>query len=362
MGEYQGRTAWVDVGEALLKKVICIYIIIGLVLLLAGCNPEQPEPVQTQGFALGTIIDQKVYGADAQAAVQQVEAMIEELDGLWTINSPGGDINKLNDNAGQGFVELDPRTIDILTQARQISELSDGEAFDITVGPLVKAWGIGTDHPQVLTGDIVRQLTVLVNYRDVQIDTDSNSARLVKKGQMVDLGGIAKGYIGDKAVDIYEQHGISSAFINLGGNVAVLGSKPDGSPWRVGIQNPRGVDGEIIGVVEVIDRAVVSSGDYQRFFINDGHRYSHILDPKTGYPADSGLMSVTIIAPSSTAADGLSKALVLGLERGMKLVEDYGGAEAIFITTDKKIYLTPGIESQFHLEDASHEYTLVQNR
>ncbi len=345
-----------------MKKICCIYATIVLSLLLVGCELGKAEPVQTEDFALGTIITQRVNGTGAEEASRQVSAMIAELDGLWTINSPGGDINKLNDNAGQGFIELDSRTIDILVQARQISELSNGRAFDITVGPLVKAWGIGTESPQVLDKAVVQQLLPLVDYRDVQVDTASNSARLMRKGQMVDLGGIAKGAIGDMALQIYKRNGISSAFINLGGNVAVLGSKPDGSPWRVGIQDPRGEDGKIIGIVEVTDRAVVSSGDYQRYFISDGQRYSHILDPKTGYPADSGLMSITIIAPSSALADGLAKVLVLGLEEGMKLVTDYGDAEAIFITDDKEIYLTPGIQGHFLLEDASHAYTLIQNR
>lgn len=347
-----------------MRKTTCLYtyMLVMLAVLLAGCNSEPMEPVQTEEFGMGTIISQRVYGDDAQAASEQVSAMLGELEELWTINSPGGDINRLNDNAGQGYIEVDPRTIDILIQARQISELCDGAAFDITVAPLVQAWGIGTDHPQVVADNLVQQLVTLVNYQEVQIDVTTNSARLTRPGQMIDLGGIAKGYAGDVAIDIYKQNGISSAFINLGGNVAVLGSKPDGSPWRVGIQNPRGAEGDIVGVVEVTDQAVVSSGDYQRFFISEGRRYSHILDPRTGYPADSGLMSVTIVAPSSTWADGLAKVLVLGLDEGRKIIENYDGAEAIFITTGQEIYVTPGLEDCFYLEDASHAYTLVQNR
>ncbi|MPN42056.1 FAD:protein FMN transferase [bioreactor metagenome] len=162
-------------------------------------------------------------------------------------------------------------------------------------------------------------------------------------------------------IEIYRENGITSAFANLGGNVVVLGSKPDGSPWKVGIQNPRGQNSEIVGIVSVVDKAVVTSGDYQRYFMKDGQRYCHILDPRTGYPIDSGLMSVTIIASSSTDADGLAKAIVLGLDQAMALVQSYGQAEAIFITNDKKIYVTPGLEGNFHLEDATNEYTYIQN-
>jgi len=343
-----------------MKKKYLAYLIFSILVCSAVCGCGQPKPVQTQEFALGTIINQQVYGADAQKATKEVSARIKELDALWTINKPGGDINKLNSKAGQGYVKLRPETIDLLMKARRISDLSDGAAFDITVAPLVKAWGIGTDHPKVLADDVVRQLVELVNYQDVQVDEAANSASLAKAGQMVDLGGIAKGYIGDLVVDIYKKNGITSAFANLGGNVVVLGGKPDGSAWKVGIQNPRSENGEIVGVVDVIDKAVVTSGDYQRYFVKNGKRYCHIIDPKTGYPADSGLMSVTVIADSSTDADGMSKAYVLGLQKGLDLVKRYGQAEAIFITNDKKIYVTPGLKGKFHLEDASDEYTYMQ--
>lgn len=344
-----------------MKKTIYTLLILSLLVFSTGCDMAQNKPVQTEEFALGTIINQEVYGANAQKAADEVSTTIKEMDALWTINNPGGDINKLNNNAGNGYVELKPETIRILKKAREISDLSGGAAFDITVAPVVEAWDIGTDHPQVPADNVLKQLVPLVNYKDVLVDEATNSAGLQKAGQMVDLGGIAKGYIGDMAIEIYKENGLTSAFANLGGNVVVLGNKPDGSAWRVGIQNPRGQNGEIVGVVEVTDKAVVTSGDYQRYFIKDGKRYCHIIDPHTGYPADTGLMSVTIIAASSTEADGMSKAFVLGLEKGMELVKRYGKAEAIFITNDKKIYVTPGLKGKFHLEDATNEYTYIQN-
>ncbi|MDD3363732.1 MAG: FAD:protein FMN transferase [Syntrophomonas sp.] len=345
-----------------MKKLFYPLLILSLLVFSTGCNIGQSKPVQSEDFALGTIINQEVYGANAKKASDEVAVKIKELDELWTINNQGGDINKLNNNAGQGYVELNPETISILKDARKIADLSGGVAFDITVAPLVKAWGIGTDNPQVPAEDVLKKLVTLVNYQDVLVDEATNSASLLKTGQMVDLGGIAKGYIGDMAIEIYKKNGITSAFANLGGNVVVLGNKPDGSAWKVGIQNPRGQNGEIVGVVSVADKAVVTSGDYQRYFIKDGKRYCHIINPQTGYPADSGLMSVTIIASSSTEADGMSKAFVLGLEKGMELVKRYGKAEAIFITNDKKIYVTPGLQGEFQFEDATNEYTYIQNR
>ncbi|MHB8126245.1 MAG: FAD:protein FMN transferase [Desulfitobacteriaceae bacterium] len=343
-----------------MKKLIYVLIIIILLIFSTSCGIRQAEPFKSDGFALGTIISQVIYGANAQKASDEVLAKMKYLEALMTINAPGGDINKLNENAGKGYVDLNPETVSVLKSARKISELSGG-AFDITVAPVVKSWGIGTDKPQVPTNETLEKLVSLIDYTDVYVDEARNRASLQKSGQMVDLGGIAKGYAGDVTIETYKKNGIKSAFINLGGNVVALGSKPDGSSWGIGIQNPRSENGEIVGFVNVSDKAVVTSGDYQRYFEKDGKRYCHIIDPHTGYPADSGLMSVTIIATSSIEADGLStSAFILGLDKGMELVKRYGQAEAIFITSDKKIYVTQGLQGNFQLKDESNEYTFIK--
>ena len=188
-------------------------------------------------------------------------------------------------------------------------------------------------------------------------------ARLARKGQIVDLGGIAKGYAADQAISIYKKHGITSAYINLGGNVSVLGGKPDGSPWIVGIQNPRQPIGRYIGTLKIRDKIIVTSGDYERYFIKDNIRYHHILNPKTGYPADSGLISTTIITGLSVDADALSTAtFVLGLDKGRKLIESIEGVEAIFITTNKEIFITSGLKNIFTFDDESKEFKYVKER
>jgi thiamine biosynthesis lipoprotein len=180
-------------------------------------------------------------------------------------------------------------------------------------------------------------------------------------GQSVDLGGIAKGYAGDEAIKIYKKHGIKSAYVNLGGNVVTLGTKPDGTPWRIGIQNPRAQNGYYLGTVEVTDKAIVTSGDYERYFEADQIRYHHILDPQTGYPADSGLMSATVVTDVSVDADALSTAVfTLGLEKGMAMVKSLKGVEAILVTKDKEIYITEGIKSSFTFTDGSKEFKYVE--
>lgn len=342
-------------------------MIMVLVGLLAACgstiaDESQVEVHEDNGFAMGTVVSQKVYGENGQAAMDEAMKKIKELEALLTFTAPEGDIYKLNQNAGKGPVTLSPETIEIMKKALQIAELSQG-AFDITIGPLVRSWGFVTGEERVPSQEELQKLLPLVNYKDLVIE--GNQASLKKPGQMVDLGGIAKGYAGDVAIQIYKKYGIKSGFINLGGNVVTLGSKPDGSPWVVGIRDPRpdaGAEGQqIVGTIKVTDKAVVTAGDEQRYFEKDGRRYHHILDPSTGYPAQSDLMSVTIISDSSFEADALDTAVfILGLEKGKELIEQYGGVEAVFITTDRKIYVTEGLKGNFQLVDESNKYQYIE--
>lgn len=348
------------------KKLTSMLLVITVAGMLTACSSNKTESntnemFEADGFAMGTVISQKVYGAKGQVAMDETMEKIGSLEGLLTFNASEGDIYKLNENAGKTNVELDPETITIIKKSQQVSELSKG-AFDITVGPLVKSWGIGTKQEYVPTVDELQSLLPLINYKD--LDFDDRSAGLKKAGQMVDLGGIAKGYAGDVAIQIYKNNGIQSGFISLGGNVVTLGNKPDGSQWKVGIRNPRpsGDQGsEIVGFVKVTDKAVVTAGDDQRFFEKDGQRYHHILDPHTGYPAKSDLMSVTLITDSSLDADALDTAVfILGLEKGKELIQQYGGVEAVFITTDKKIYVTEGLKGNFEFYDESKEFQYIE--
>jgi Membrane-associated lipoprotein involved in thiamine biosynthesis len=330
---------------------------------LTGCNSNKNEMYDAQSFAMGTVLIQKVYGEKGQAAMDEVNEKMKSLEELLTFNAPEGDIYKLNENAGKQNVELHPETLEIIKKALQIAELSNG-AFDITIGPLVKSWGIGTKDENIPSGDVLQNIMPLINYKDLYID--QNTVGLKRVGQMVDLGGIAKGYAGDAAIQIYKKYGIHSAFISIGGNVVTLGSKPDGSPWTVGIRNPRPKGSQtqseqIVGYVTVVDQAVTTAGDDQRYFEKNGQRYFHILNPKTGYPAQSGLMSVTLVTKSSFDADALDTAIfILGLEKGQELLRQYGGVEAVFITTDKKIYVTDGLKGNFKFQDASNEYQYIE--
>lgn len=325
---------------------------------LTGGNAVKPYEVED--LMMGTVITQRIYGENAELAAELVSERMKEIEERMTVNSPGGEINALNEAAGEKSVALSPDTFFVIEKALQFSQRSGG-AFDITVEPLVKAWAVNTDNPRIPPREEIDRLKASIDFRDVLLYEDKSAAMLKNKGQAVDLGAIAKGYAGDEALRIYRENGIKSAYVNLGGNVVVLGSKPDGSPWKIGIQDPRGSIGEYMGIATVADKAVVTSGDYQRYFESNGTRYHHIIDPETGYPADSGLISATVITELSIDADALSTAaFVLGPKEGMELIGAMEGVEAIFITRDKKVHITPGLNESFKLNDESGEYQYAQ--
>ncbi|MEI6602430.1 MAG: FAD:protein FMN transferase [Clostridia bacterium] len=341
-------------------KVLCLVLLISI--LTVSCTQVE-NGYDAQGFAMGTVITQHIFSANAEKITGKVLDKIKQLEKIMTINAPGSEVDFLNASAGNGkWVKLDPEIIYVMKKALDFGARSNG-AFDITVGPLVKAWGIFTDHPKIPSPAALVQLKKLINYKDLSIDESTSSARLRLKGQIVDLGGIAKGYAGDVAKEIYLKNGVTSAYISLGGNIVALGSKPDGTPWNVGIQNPRLPNGKYLAVIPVQNKSVVTSGDYERFFMKNNIRYHHILDTKTGYPSDSGLISTSIISDLSIDGDALSTStFVLGLEKGMALIESLPGVEAIFITKDKKIYVTSGLKDIITFTDDGKEFTYVEKR
>lgn len=344
----------------MMSKKLILAIIILLGISMSACSNSENTLYENQDFAMGTVIVQRLYHENAEDISKRVIDRIRKIEDDMTINKTGGEINKLNSAAGADFVELNEDAIYILDKAKSYSKMSSG-AFDVTVGPLVKEWGIFTQNPSIPSKEKIHSLLGLVDYGDITID--GSMAKLEKKSQVVDLGGIAKGFAGDEAMEVYREQKVESAFISLGGNVVALGGKPDGSPWKIGIRNPRGPEGSYIGIVSVKDKAVVSSGDYERYFEKDGVRYHHIIDPRTGYPAESGLIGTTIISDVSIDADVLSTAtFVLGLEYGTKLIEELEGVEAVFVTSDKKVYITEGLRNIFEFEDESNEYEYIEKR
>ena len=333
-------------------KSVILYVILCLSLVLSGCSAGQAapsstpstatevDPTQAQStelFAMDTVMTLTAYGPNANPALQAAAEEIQRLDKLLSISSESGEILPLNQS---GHGELSDETAALLQRALEVSRETGG-LFDCTIGPVMDAWGFPTQNYQVPEGGLLQSLLARVDYRQVAL---SDHTVTLPKGVEIDLGGIAKGYTSDHIMDGFAQSGITSGIVSLGGNVQTLGRKPDGSLWRVGLQDPRNPD-QTFAVVEVEDQAVITSGGYQRYFQEDGVTYHHIIDPRTGYPADSGIISATIVSADGTLADALSTALfIMGPEEAETFWQAHQDRfDAILMTDSGQILVTAGL-------------------
>lgn len=266
------------------------------------------------------------------------------------------EISKINLKAGIDAEFVSRDTYVVIKNAIKYSKILEG-AFDPTIRPLVKLWNIGAKEESIPERYRIEETQKLVNYNDVILDENNYSVMLKNKKQALDVGGIAKGFAADEVRDIFYKNNIKSALIDLGGNIFALGSKEDNTPWKVGIQNPLKSRGEFIGILSVKNKSVVTSGNYERYFIKDGKRFHHIIDPKTGYPSQSKIISATIISDNSIDGDGLSTGVyILGVDKALKIIEEIEGIDAIFITEDKKVYITSRIREIFILTDEEFSF------
>jgi len=309
---------------------------------------------QATQCAMGTVMTHKATGPRAEDSLAAVCREVARLEGLLSRFLPGSDVNRVNRSAGKASERVSRETYDVLSQAAEFSSSFSG-CLDVTIGPLATLWRIARESSARPDKASIKQVLPLVNFRDLVLDPRHRSAGLRQAGQSVDLGGIGKGFAGDRVLEIYKRYGISSACSNLGGNVVTLGGKPDGSPWHIGIQHPR-LEDRVIGSVSVVGQTVVTSGDYQRYFVDSqGKRHHHILDPQTGYPADSGLISVSVVSDRSIAADALSTILfVAGMEKGLAFLSGFPQADAVLVDSDLQVYVTPGLRTHFQADEGIH--------
>ncbi|KPU27180.1 thiamine biosynthesis protein ApbE [Caloranaerobacter sp. TR13] len=332
------------------KRIICLLLILALFLSLVGCSTKiRNKPLTRTEFLLGTIVTVNIYQDANPIVLDKVFERIKDIDNKMSKNIKDSDIYKVNINSGNDYIKVSEDVFDVIKRGIFYSKLSNGK-FDITIGPLVELWGIGTDRAKVPSEEEINNTIKLIDYKKILLDEKEKKVKLMEKGMKIDLGGIAKGYAADEVADILINENVKHAIINLGGNIFALGSKPDGSPWNIGVQNPFTKRGDYIGIVKVIDKTVVTSGVYERYFEQNGKRYHHILDPYTGYPVENSLVSVSIITNKSIDADALSTvAFSLGLSEGKRLIENLDGVEAIFITKDKRVFITDGLNNTFKL-------------
>ena len=313
-------------------------MVLCLPLLLCGCAQRSAE---REFFAMDTVMQLRAYGPEAEAALSQAEAEIYRLEGELSCREEHAALARLN-AAGGGTVSEE--TAALLQTALTLCEQTGG-AYDPALGALLQAWGFSTGAYRVPEPGALAEA---MRRSGAQLVTLDGRAVTLENGAQLDLGGIAKGYAAGRVRELLRDAGVTSAIVSLGGNVAAVGKKPDGSAWTVGLQDPDEPEA-YFGTVSIEDACVVTSGAYQRYFEEDGVRYHHILDPVTGRPAESGITSVSVVAEDDTLADALSTALfVMGLDAGAEFQKRSGlSFEAVFVTDDGAVWITPGLAGRY---------------
>ncbi len=320
--------------------------LIAILLCLTACSKQSQTTEKKESFfAMDTYITFTAYGEHTESALSQAKDKITALEQLWSVTDEYSEIYAVNHANGQP-VTVNKDTADILAFTLDMARKTDG-ALEPTIYPVLRAWGFTTGENRIPTDDEIKELLSQVGYGKVM--QNGNTVQL-PCGMMLDLGAVGKGYAGDVIAELLRENGITSALLDIGGNIQVIGAKPDGSDWRLGIRDPFG-EGNV-GVLTVRDVAVVTSGSYERYFIGeDGRRYGHIIDPSTGCPAESGLASVAIIAKEGKLCDALSTSLfIMGLDKAIDYWRQNSGFEMILITESGEIHLTEGIEDIFVLD------------
>jgi len=319
------------------------FLLISTIIFAAFCliSFTQGTLEETECFAMDTVVTVKVGGKHADEALAAATDEIYRLHRLFSITDPNSDISALNN----GSTDVSEETVSLITSALDISAKTDG-AFDCTISPAVAAWGWYDDTHSVPTPETLQNAMDCVGWEYVH--TNHNMVTFEKDGMALDLGGIAKGYAAERVSQVLTEKGVTSALIDLGGNLCLIGKKPDRTLWVIGIDDPNNKS-DYLATITVSDCSVVTSGSYQRNFEQDGKLWHHILDPKTGYPADNGLQLVTVVCADNTVADGLSTALfVMGKEAAIDFWQsgtfDF---DAVFVNSDGSVSVTEGLQDNF---------------
>lgn len=343
------------------SRSAAILFLFSLYCLLFFCScTENVRMFKENRVLMDTVCTITVVSSSEEKAKEAIESGFHEIKKLETLLnnfSPDSEISAVSRSAGIKPVRVSRETLDIMQKTIDISNMTGG-SFDPTIEPVIKLWQFSKRpaDPSLPSRDIISNTLKLVDYKKIKMDTAASEMYLQEKGMELDLGGIAKGYAADKAVEVIKAKGIRAALVAIAGDIRGYGLSTTGNPWRVGMQVPRPENPDtekpwedIFASIHLKDSAISTAGDYQRFFIKDGKRYHHIIDPKTGYPAESGLISVSVIAPEGYVSDGIDTAvLVLGVERGMKLLESMG-IDGILVDSEKKVYTTRNLKGEVEI-------------
>lgn len=339
-----------------MKKIVSIVLAGCLVVGLAACSQQREEgqtPDTRDFFAMNTYIRLEAYGNGAADALALAQARIEELEGLWSVTDEVSEIYALNHSGGQP-VSVSDDTAAVVSFALEMAEETVG-ALEPTIYPVLTAWGFTTDEHRVPSQEEIDGLLASVDYRRVSVN--GNTIQM-EPGMMLDLGAVGKGYASDKVEELLRAEGVTSALLDLGGNIVMIGSRPDGSDWRLGLQSP--FENDTVGVLTASDCVVVTSGNYENFFTADnGTIYGHIIDPATGYPVNNDLASVTIVAKDGKLCDALSTSLfVMGTDGAIEYWREHPTFEMILITQDHQVLVTEGLKGQFTLGEGYEDLSM----
>ncbi len=316
-----------------------------VLFLLAISACKQPPPPRTE-LVLGTVCTINLFEEGTEERYTRLVDRLHEIDRHMSANRDDSTIARINAAAGRRPVPVDSETMTVLTAALAFAERSGG-LFDPTIGPLVKLWNIGGNSPAVPEPYAIEEARSSINWKKVHIDEAAATVFLEEAGMQIDLGAIAKGWAADELAKMIREWSIERAMIDLGGNIFALGSKGGQTPWHIGIRNPEQSNGAPVISLHVTDQAMVTSGRNERFFTDNGKHYHHILNPESGYPADSDVLSVSILSDRSMDADALSTILFLmGTEEGLQFIESIPEAEAVFITKTREVRVSSALKGQ----------------
>ncbi|MBI5695144.1 MAG: FAD:protein FMN transferase [Nitrospirae bacterium] len=321
------------------KKYFIAALILAFLLPSCGGGEEYRKTREIMGtYVTITVARGELPEMVVRGAVRDAFEEIERVDRLMSTYKPESQLSEINRLAGIAPVKVDPEVLETVRDALDVARRTDG-AFDPTVGPLIRLWKIGSEEARLPTSAEIEKAKELVDYRQVVVDEPASTVYIKKKGMALDLGGIAKGYASDLAVSLLRKRGLTGGIVAVAGDIKFFGTRDGGRPWKAGIQHPRR-EGGLLARLEPGDAAMSTSGDYERYFMKDGVRYHHIIDPATGLPA-RGLISVTVLSKESYLADGLSTALfVMGPVRALAFARAHPEVEALMVTSEGRVLAT----------------------
>ncbi|MCT2534298.1 FAD:protein FMN transferase [Aquibacillus koreensis] len=345
-----------------------LYTCILTLIIMTGCGQAAEQttkltnnPYKETAFLMGTVVTIKVYDEDKEDVLDLAFDRMHALaDQITSEEEAASEVDKINQNAGVEPVSVSEDLFTLIDKGKTYSAKAEG-TFDISIGPLTSLWHIGFPDARKPEQTEIDKVLPLVDYKNIELNEEEQSVFLKREGMKLDLGAIAKGFIADEIVQVLEENEVETAIIDLGGNIFVMGDHPEGKAWTVGIQNPFSARGETVGTVKVTNKSIVTSGIYERYLEQDGVKYHHILNSKDGYPIMNDIAGISIISEKSIDGDALSTSVFSkGIKEGMAYIEEFDGVEAVFVSNDKEVYLTSGLEQVFTITNDEFEISSLK--